>query len=124
MVPGRAGCARGRRGSPSPATRSAIRPATRSRWTLTRAGCLALTQPWLPPGQGGAAAPFGYDDSDIDWGGIDTGLTPSLPPDTGSAALSYAPEPPLPRPGVPGTGWARPTADDDWSARLGGPRER
>ena len=41
------------------------------------------TQPWPPPGVGAAGGSDGYDDSDMDWGGIDTGLTPSPPPDPG-----------------------------------------
>ena len=59
------------------------------------------TQPWPLPGEGAAGGPDGYDDSDMDWGGIDTGLTPSLPPDPGSPAADCTPEPPFPRQGVP-----------------------
>ena len=59
------------------------------------------TQPWPLPGAEAAGGSDGYDDSDMDWGGIDTGLTPSPPPDPGSPATDCTLEPPFPRLGVP-----------------------
>ena len=39
------------------------------------------TQPWPPPDAAAATRAFGYDDADMGWGGIDTGRTPSPPPE-------------------------------------------